>query len=291
MSGLRRIGIFLLSNILVMFVLGIILRFVPLPQDQFWALLVVCAIFGFGGSFISLWLSKFTVKRAYRVQLIDPTTASGKVRFAYDTIQKMAEYHRIKMPQVGVFPSDTPNAFATGASKNSALIAFSTGLLATLNEDEIAAVAGHEMTHVMEGDMVTMTLLMGLVNTFVMFVARILATALDIALRDKRGRGGLGYFGYILVVSLLQNILFLLAYIPISAYSRHREYRADAGAARIVRPEAMISALRALGANDKPVSEKRYATDMAMINNKRKVSLFATHPSIEARILRLERMM
>lgn len=291
MSALRRIGFFLLTNILVMMMLTVILSFVGLRMDDVGGLLVICAIFGFGGSLISLWMSKFTVKMAYKVKKINPANASSKELYVLDTIQKMAQYNKIKMPEVGIFPSNVPNAFATGATKNSALIAFSTGLINSLSEEEIAAVAGHEMTHVLQGDMVTMSLLMGLVNTFVMFVARILAFALDMALRDNKGRGGLGYFGYMLVVMLLQNVLFLLAYIPISAYSRHREYRADAGAAKLVSPMAMISALRALDLTNQPVSPKAMATDMAMINNKRKVSLFATHPTIEDRVRALEQML
>lgn len=291
MTGLKRIGIFVLTNILVMAMLSVILSLINIPMNQLWGLLTVCAVFGFGGSLISLWISKFTVKLAYRVQLIDPAQATGKLRFAYDTVRQMAEYRRIKMPEVGIFPSEAPNAFATGASRNSALIAFSTGLINSLNEEEIAAVAGHEMTHITEGDMVTMTLLMGMVNTFVMFVARILAFALDMAMRDNRGRGGLGYFGYMLVVMVLQNVLFLLAYIPISSYSRWREYRADAGAAKLINPGAMISALRAIDSYVTKDKGKQQAADMAMISNKRKVSIFATHPSIGDRIARLQQIM
>jgi len=291
MRGFRRLGIFLLTNILVMMMLSVIMSFIKVPMDQAWGLLIMCAVFGFGGSLISLWMSKFMVKMAYKVKLIDPASASGKLRFVVDTIQKMAEFHQIRMPEVGVFPSPTPNAFATGASKNKALIAFSSGLLESLSEEEIAAVAAHEMTHVTEGDMVTMSLMMGLVNTFVMFLARILAFALDMAMRDNRGRGGLGYFGYMLVVIVLQNVLMLLAYIPISYFSRQREYRADGGAAKLVSPLAMISALRAIGSSKQPATGKAAAADMAMINNHRKVSLFSTHPSIEDRIERLQKLL
>lgn len=291
MKGFKRLGIFLLTNLLVMTMLSVVMSFINVPMDQLWGLLIICAVFGFGGSLISLLMSKFMVKMAYKVQLVDPASASGKLRFVVDTLARMAEYHKIRMPEVGVFPSDAPNAFATGASKNKALIAFSSGLLASLSEEEIAAVAGHEMTHVIEGDMVTMSLMMGLVNTFVMFLARVLAFALDMALRDNRGRGGLGYFGYMLVVIVLQNVLMLLAYIPISYFSRQREFRADAGAAKLVSPGAMIDALKGISGNRQPVSSKATAADMAMIDNKRKVSLFSTHPSIEARIERLQKLL
>jgi len=289
MRGFRRLGIFLLTNILVMMMLSVIMSFIKVPMDQAWGLLIMCAVFGFGGSLISLWMSKFMVKMAYKVKLIDPASASGKLRFVVDTIQKMAEFHQIRMPEVGVFPSPTPNAFATGASKNKALIAFSSGLVDRLSEDELAAVAGHELSHITSGDMVTMTLLMGVVNTFVMFFARIVTFAIDNAMRDNRG-GGLGFFGYMLVVTVLQNVLMLLAYIPISAISRHREYQADAGAAKLVGAGSMIEALKEISAAYHP-DKRTDSFALAKINNQRRVSLFATHPSIEARINRLQELM
>ncbi len=290
MVMLRRIGIFLLTNLLVMAVLSVVLSLVNIPRDQLYGLLLICALFGFGGSFISLLLSKFMVKMAYRVQLVNRSNASGKALYLYDTIEKLAAYERIKMPEVGIYPSQDANAFATGASRNRSLIAFSSGLLNNLNEEEIAAVAGHELTHIIQGDMVTMTLLMGIVNTFVMFLARILAAALDLALRDNRGRGGLGIFGYMMVVMVMQNVLFLLANIPLCAYSRHREYRADAGSARLTQPSYMITALEKIGRAHFP-AQKSDSYALAKINNKRRMSLFATHPPIEARIARLQKMM
>jgi heat shock protein HtpX len=288
---LRRIGIFLITNILVMAVLSVVLSFIQLPSDQVYGLLAICAVFGFGGAFISLLLSKFSVKLAYRIKIIDPRTASGRALHLYETIRKMAEYERIRPPEVGIYEARDANAFATGATRNRALIAFSTGLLNSLNDQEVEAVAGHEMTHVLQGDMVTMTLLMGIVNTFVMFLARILAYALDIAMRGDRDRGGgLGFFGYFMVVMLLQNVLFLLANIPLCAYSRHREFRADAGAARLTQPSYMITALEKIGAAHYP-PQKSDSYALAKINNKRRMSLFATHPPIEARIERLQKMM
>jgi heat shock protein HtpX len=287
---LRRIGIFLFTNLLVMLVLGIVLQFIHLPQNQVISLLIICALFGFGGAFISLLLSKFSAKMAYRIQIVDPASATGKVKYLYDTIKQMAEYNRIRVPEIGVYQSEDSNAFATGASKNRSLIAFSTGLLNRLNEEEISAVAGHEMTHVLQGDMVTMTLLMGIVNTFVMFLARILATVLDMAMRDDRGRGGLGFFGYFLVVMVMQNVLMLLANIPLCAYSRHREYQADHGAAELTQPSYMITALEKIAGAHTP-QVKADAFSLAKINNNRRMSLFATHPPIEKRIEALRKMM
>lgn len=286
MQGLKRIGYFLLLNLLIVLMLSIILSFVQLPANQIYGLLIVCAIFGFLGSLISLAFSKFAAKITYKIRLISGENSTGKALFVYDTIRAMAAHERIKTPEVGIYPSKDVNAFATGASKNNSLIAFSSGLLETLSEDEIAAVAAHEMTHITQGDMVSMTLVMGLVNTFVMFVARLVATALDVAMRDDRGRGGLGYFGYMLVVVLLQNVLMLLAMIPVSYYSRMREFRADRGAAELTGADKMIAALEKIDRYYFPETrEDSFA--LAKINSRKKTSLFASHPSIQERINRL----
>lgn len=289
MNGLKRIAFFLMLNALVITMLSIILSFVRLPQDQVYSLLIICVLFGFTGSIISLLASKKVAKMSYKIQLINPQTASGKALMIYDTIRDMAAHKGIKMPEVGIYPSKDVNAFATGASKNSSLIAFSSAMLEALSEDEIAAVAGHEMTHILQGDMVSMTLIMGLVNTFVMFLARIVAFALDMAMRDNRGRGGLGYFGYYMVVILLQNVLMLLAMIPTSYYSRYREYRADKGAAELTNPAQMIHALEKIDRFYYPEPQGQ-SFAMAKINNRKKTSIFATHPPIANRISRLKDM-
>lgn len=287
MTFIKRMSIFLITNFLVMAAISVIVSLLGFRMDGLWGLLILCAMFGMGGSFISLMLSKSMAKWSYKVQVIKPGVAHPKAAFfLLAAINNMAEQQGITPPEVGIYNSPDANAFATGASQNSALIAFSTGIIDKLNEDELAAVAGHELSHITNGDMVTMTLLMGIVNTFVMFFARIIAYAINSSLRDNRG-GGLGYFGYIMVVSLLQNALMLLAYIPISSYSRFREFRADAGAARLTGAIPMIEALKKISMAYHP--EKRsdsYA--LAKINNRRKVSLFSTHPSMEARIERLQ---
>lgn len=290
MNGLKRIAFFLMLNALVITMLSIILSFVRLPQDQVYSLLIICVLFGFTGSIISLLASKKVAKLSYKIQLINPQAASGKALMIYDTIRDMAAHKGIKMPEVGIYPSKDVNAFATGASKNSSLIAFSSAMLEALSEDEIAAVAGHEMTHILQGDMVSMTLIMGLVNTFVMFLARIVAFALDMAMRDNRGRGGLGYFGYYMVVILLQNVLMLLAMIPTSYYSRYREYRADKGAAELTNPAQMIHALEKIDRFYYPEPQGQ-SFAMAKINNRKKTSIFATHPPIANRISRLKDLM
>jgi len=289
MQGLKRIGFYLMINMLVVSMLSVILAFVPMPRSDALALLIFCALFGFLGSFISLALSKTLAKSMYKIQMVDPSVTDPRARFLYETIEAMARHRSIKMPEVGVYPSQDVNAFATGASKHKSLIAFSSGLLHSLSEDEIAAVAGHEMTHISEGDMVSMTLVMGLVNTFVMFLARIVAWGLDLALRDNRGRGGLGFIGYYLVVILLQNVLMLLAMIPVSYYSRYREYRADRGAAELTGAGSMISALVKID-EYYTMDKKQDSFALAKINSKNKASLFATHPPISERIERLRNL-
>lgn len=286
MKGLKRIGFYLLLNLLVVSMLSIILAFVPMPKNQVYSLLIFCVIFGFAGSFISLALSKFMAKKAYKIQLIDASVQDSRSRYIYETVQALAQSAGVRAPEVGIYASNDVNAFATGASRNSSLIAFSTGLLSNLDEAEIAAVAAHEMTHVSEGDMVSMTLVMGLINTFVMFGARIVATILDSALRGDRGRGGLGYFGYYLTVIFLQNVLMFLAMIPASYYSRYREYRADRGAANLTNPDDMIAALVKIDRHYNP-DKRQDSFAMAKINSKKTASLFATHPSISDRIERL----
>ena len=290
MAFLRRTALFLIINFLVVTVLSVILGLLGISMDEVSLILWFSVIIGFGGSFLSLWMSKTIAKSRYKVKLINPTTASPRELFIYNVVHRMAEDNKIEMPEVGVFNAPSPNAFATGPTRNKALIAFSNSILSSLSDDELAAVAGHEMSHILQGDMVTMSLIMGIVNTFVLALARILALVLDSALRDNKGRGGLGIFGYRAVVYLLQNVLFLLANIPIAAYSRFREYRADAGAAKMVNPQAMIAALRAIDVKAQPATQQVAAADMAMIHNKRKISIYATHPSIEDRIKALEKM-
>jgi heat shock protein HtpX len=186
---------------------------------------------------------------------------------------------------VGVYQSNEVNAFATGPSKKKSLVAFSTGLLGSMNRQELEAVAAHEVSHIANGDMVTMTLLTGVANALVMFMARIIASLLNSFLSDEEG-GGLGFFGYIMVVMALETVFMLLASIPLAAFSRMREYRADGGAARLTSPSAMINALKRLGsAAGAPAIKDSMA--IAKISSHRKVSLWSTHPSLEDRIRRL----
>ncbi len=198
------------------------------------------------GAFISLSISRWMAKRAYGIQLIDGTAQDYRAREIYDMVARLSKKAGLPaVPEVGVYNSAEPNAFATGPSKKKSLVAFSTGPALSMDQTEVEAVAAHEMSHIANGDMVTMTLLTGVANALVMFLARIIAQALNSFLSDDDD-GGLGYFGYIMTVMLLETVLMLLASIPLAAFSRFREYRADAGSARITSPAAMASALERL---------------------------------------------
>ncbi|MDD2332463.1 MAG: protease HtpX [Candidatus Cloacimonetes bacterium] len=283
---MRRIGLFLLTNLLVVIVISIILSFLGLDAASYTGLLVICSVFGMLGAFISLSMSKWIAKRSYRIQVIDPNQATGKELKLYNAIYQMASYHKISCPEVGIYQSNEVNAFATGASKNNSIIAFSSRLVDNLNDEEIEAVAAHELSHIVNGDMLTMTLLTGVANTFVMFFARVLAFAIDNAMRQNR-RGGLGYLGYWMMIILLENVLMLLAYIPICYFSRQREYRADAGAASLTAPGAMITALQKIDSLYFP-QQKKDSFALAKISNRHRASLYATHPSIPQRVEKLK---
>lgn len=292
-------GIFLLilANLLIFFTLAvtgtILINFV-LPQfgidlrgsiytyDFAWAM-----VFGFGGAFISLWLSKFIAKRGYKMQqILSPSTA--KERLVFETIQELSRRSGIKMPEVWVYWDDAPNAFATGPTRNRAMIAVSSGLVLNLSDNEVKAVLAHEVGHITNGDMLAITLLQGLMNTFVYFLARIIS-------RPIMERN---HFAGFMVYMALQFILSILAMIPICWFSRRREFRADAHAARVVGAQPMISALqkidaiaqRALAAQhrEEGLAEDALATLKIHGDSHGMMHLFATHPPIEARIAALK---
>ncbi|HOD15726.1 MAG TPA: protease HtpX [Spirochaetota bacterium] len=290
---LKRIGLFLLTNILVVLmvslILNILLPMLGIRLQGAWGIAVFSGVFGMTGAFISLSISRWMAKRAYGIQLIDGTAQDYRAREIYDMVAGLSKKAGLPaVPEVGVYNSPEPNAFATGPSKKKSLVAFSTGLLSSMDKNEVEAVAAHEVSHIANGDMVTMTLLTGVANAMVMFLARIIAQALNSFLSDDED-GGLGYFGYIMTVMALEMVLMLLASIPLAAFSRFREYRADAGSARITSPAAMASALERLkDAVKAPQRKDSFA--MAKISSSRRVSLFSTHPSLEDRIARLRKM-
>lgn len=296
---MKRIFLFLATNLLVITTISIIISAFGLHSYltaygiNYRMLAIFCLVWGMGGAFTSLFMSKFIAKMAMGVVIIDPKNATRDERFLIEIIHNLARQAGLKsMPEVGIYRSPELNAFATGATRNSSLVAVSSGLLNSLNRDEIEAVLGHEIAHVANGDMVTMTLVQGVVNSFSLFLSRIAAYAVSIAM--SRGDERHGEFSYLTysALSFVFDILFtLLGSILVAAYSRHREFRADAGGAKLAGPVKMIAALRRLqlGAG----LEDERAPSLAAFKIARNpgwLSLFSTHPPIEKRIARLEKM-
>lgn len=285
-STVKRIFLFLITNFIVVITIGLIISLLGIRGEGTIGLMLLSFFWGMGGSFISLLMSKWLAKRAYGIKIIDPKNYSGAEIKIYEMVRRLAEKENIPVPEVGIYNSPEPNAFATGATKKSSMVAFSTGLIEMMNESELEAVAGHEISHISNGDMVTLTLLTGIANAFVIFMARIIASAIDQALRDEDG-GGLGFLAYFLIVSVLETVLMLLAYIPISAFSRYREYKADEGSAKITSALAMANALAVLGSYSGQL-DKKNSYSIAKIESRKRISIFSTHPSIEQRIERLK---
>ncbi len=295
---MTRTILFVATNLAVLLVLSIVLRLVG--ADEFFraqgvgvgsqGLLIFCAVFGMGGSFVSLLLSKWMAKRGMRVQVIEQPTNDAEA-WLVQTVAHHAKAAGIGMPEVGVFPSDAPNAFATGASKDKALVAVSSGLLHRMNRDEIEAVLGHEVSHVANGDMLTLALIQGVVNTFVYFLARVIGSIVDQALfRNDRGQGGSG-IGYFVVVMFAQLVLGILASIIVFWFSRYREFRADAGGARLAGPNKMISALQALKRGEpEPLPEPMRAFGISGRQSGGLARLFMSHPPLDERIAALRRL-
>lgn len=297
MAIAKRIFLFLLTNILVIATISIVVSLLGLDHYltanglNYQSLAVFCAIWGMGGAFISLLLSKFMAKRAMGLEMIDPQKANAQQKFVLDMVYKLARKVGIqKMPEVGIYDSPELNAFATGATKNGALVAVSTGLLNSMSQGEVEGVLGHEISHVANGDMVTMTLIQGVVNAFALFFSRIIAYAVSLAF--SRGENEGPSMGVFYIVSFLCDILLtLLGTIVVAAFSRWREYRADAGGARLTGRENMVGALRQLQKHfDQPEDNRAPALAALKISHKSGLlSLFASHPPLEKRIERLQR--
>lgn len=285
---MNRIVLFLVTNLAVVAVLSVILTLLGVnqPGQNITPFLVMTALIGMGGSFTSLLLSKSMAKRSMGCQVIEQAQTPVE-RWLVDTVRRQAEQAGIGMPEVAVFDSPTPNAFATGADKHHALVAVSTGLLRQMREDEVEAVLGHEVSHVANGDMVTLTLIQGVVNTFVMVFAHVLASAIDRG-DQREGQHGMGYYaGYMIA----QTVLGVLASIIVCWFSRQREFRADAGGASLAGRQKMIAALERLQAAKEPAP---LPDGMASFGISGGVlggfaHLFATHPPLEVRIETLRR--
>jgi len=250
------------------------------------ALIIMSGAFGMGGSLISLALSKWMAKRSMGVQLIEiPKTQQEE--WLLSTVEMQAREAGIGMPEVGIFNSPQPNAFATGMSKNSALVAVSTGLLANMTQGEVEAVLGHEVSHVANGDMVTLTLIQGVVNTFVIFFSRIIGHLLDrVVFKIQRGHGP----GYWIGIIFVQMILSVLASTIVMWFSRRREFKADSGGAYLAGREKMIAALRRLqqGSNPEPLPDEMAAFGISGGSPSGFKRLFMSHPPLEERIAALE---
>jgi heat shock protein HtpX len=292
---MKRIALLIATNLAVVLLLSAVVQIFGIDNYlanrglNYQSLLIFSVVIGFGGAFISLAISKWTAKMMMGVRVIEQP-ASESERWLVATVRSHAEKAGIGMPEVGVFDSPEPNAFATGARKNDSLVAVSTGLLRTMRRDEVEAVLGHEVAHVANGDMVTLTLIQGVLNTFVFFLARVIGSLVDGFLRgnSQESRGpGIGYF---FIVMFAQVVLGILASMIVAWFSRRREFRADSGGAYLAGTGAMIGALQALKAAHSPSRMPGQLQAFGINGNiasglKR---LFMSHPPLDERIAALE---
>jgi len=291
---MQRIFLFLLTNIAIMVILSVTLRILGIESLlakngsdlNLNALVIFSGIFGFGGAFISLAISKWMAKRLTGAKVIE-NPSNNVEKWLLDIVEKQSKIVGIKMPEVAIFPSPQMNAFATGASKNKALVAVSQGLLDSMSQGEIEAVVGHEMSHVANGDMVTLTLIQGVVNTFVIFFSRVIGHVVDrVILKNQRGHG----IGYFVTTIFAQIILSILASVIVMYFSRKREYLADTGGADLAGHQNMINALKRLGQKEPEALPEQLAA--FGIGEKSKTGwreLWSSHPPLEDRIRALEK--
>ena len=290
---MKLIVLFVLTNLAVMLVLGLVVnlfglnRFLSANGLDLTGLLVFSAVIGFGGAIISLLMSKPMAKWSTRAQVINDSPDATH-QWLVTTVKRFADKAGIAMPEVAIYQGE-PNAFATGAFKNSALVAVSTGLLQGMNRDEVEAVIGHEVAHVANGDMVTMTLIQGVMNTFVVFLSRVIGYFVDkVVLRNERDGPGMGYY---ITTIVLDIVLGVLAAVIVAWFSRQREYRADAGAAALMgRKQPMINALARLGGLDPGELPQSVATMGISGKPSGMMALFSSHPPIEDRIRALQQL-
>jgi len=293
---MKRIMLFLLTNILVVLTINLIMQVFGLHYSlaargvDYRSLLVFCALFGFAGSLISLAISRWSAKMAMGVVLLDPTRPRDdrEARLIRQVTELSRKAGLDTLPEIGIYESREVNAFATGPTKRRSLLAVSTGLLESMDSRGVEGVLGHEIAHIANGDMVTMTLLQGLVNTFVMFFARVIVILLENALRrDDRDGREMGYWMRYMVVSLLETVLMLLAMPIIFWFSRRREFRADAGSAELTSPGTMIHALEQLGRGARKTDDRAPALSAFKIDGRPQgfmKHLYSSHPPIEKRI-------
>ncbi|MDV6236277.1 protease HtpX [Leptospira ellisii] len=289
----KRIGLFLLTNILVVVTISIIttvLGIGPYLRSNgldYTSLIVFSLLWGMGGSFVSLLLSKFMAKTMMGVKVISPSSATGVEREFYSKVERLARTANIPMPEVGIYHSPEVNAFATGPSKSSSLVAVSSGLLQVMDSAEVEGVLAHELAHVANGDMVTMTLVQGVVNAFVIFFSRIIGYALSTLVKDEDAQYTVRW-----VANIVLSILFsILGSIVVAYFSRTREFRADAGGAKLAGRQNMIAALEKLRRTfDAPQDERggEALATMKISGHSKWMALFSTHPPLEVRIAALK---
>jgi len=292
----KRIFLFILVNLLVMTTITVVLGLLgvqPFLQKgglDLQSLAIFCLVWGMGGALISLLISRWVAKRMMGVKVIAPDTRDAGEQALVQTVQRLAQGAGIPMPEVGLYESDDINAFATGPSKSRSLVAVSTGLLRKLDRPEVEGVLGHEITHIANGDMVTMTLLQGVVNAFVMFLARVLAYVVAQALRGNDREGGMSQGIYFVCVLVFQIVFMVLGSLVVMAFSRWREFRADAGGAHLAGRESMIRALQALQRDHEAVAQAKAPPALATMQISGRdgvMRFFLSHPPLEQRIERL----
>jgi heat shock protein HtpX len=291
----KRIFFFLITNIAVIATISIIInvfglmKYIDKGGINYPTLMIFCVVWGMGGALISLFLSKSMVKWSMGVRIIDSRAATGNEAVIVDMVRRMSTAARIPMPEVGIYDSPEVNAFATGATKKSSLVAVSTGLLENMSRDEVEGVIGHEVSHVANGDMVTMVLIQGVVNAFALFLSRILSYAISMAL-SKDEDSPVYMIRWILTI-VFDIVFSILGSLIVAFFSRIREFGADYGSAKIAGKQKMIGALRALQRmKDAPVDERGAAVASLKIGGKKGfIALFSTHPALEDRIAALEK--
>jgi len=287
---MKRVLLFVLTNLAILIVASATLRLLgvePWLNERgidFNSLLIFGAVLGFGGAFLSLALSKWLAKRAMGVKIIDKPQSEREM-WVVETVRRQAQQAGIGMPEVGIFDSPTPNAFATGARRNAALVAVSTGLLQRMGRQEVEAVLGHEVSHVANGDMVTLTLIQGVVNTFVFVLSRVIGNIVDkVVFKNERGHGP----AFWITTIVAEVVLGFLALMIVMWFSRQREFRADSGGARLAGRMSMVGALEALRrSHTEPLPDKMAAFGIAGGVGQGLKRLFMSHPPIEERIAAL----
>lgn len=299
MAWVKRIFLFLAINILVVTTISLLLNFFhvqPFLQGyglNIQSLMFFCLIWGMGGALISLGLSRQMAKWMMGVKIVDADTSDPEMSRLVATVHQMAREANLPMPQVGIFDSPEPNAFATGPTKRRSLVAVSTGLMRRMSQKELEGVVAHEIAHISNGDMVTMTLIQGVVNAFVMFLARVLAYAFSGMGRNNREGSSGSYMSYMLFTFLFEMVFMLLGSLVVCKFSRFREFRADHGGASLAGKEKMIAALESLQKMKQvhDVQAEKPAMAAFKISTPKKsglLSLFATHPPLEERIAKLK---